>query len=54
MDFMSIAELRKIVDESTDQERQFLREYLSDKYPATDTLHCDEFDRIMREMDEGK
>ncbi len=51
---MSIAELKRIVDEISPEERQFLRLYLAEKYPERDTLHTDKFDGIMREMDEGK
>ena len=51
---MSAADLKKIVDESTPKERQFLRAYLAEAYPEDDTLNPAELDRRAQDMQEGK
>ncbi len=51
---MSATDLKKIVDESTPKERQFLRAYLAETYPEDDTFDPAELDRRMKEMDAGQ
>ena len=51
---MSAADLKKIVDESTPKERQFLRAYLAEAYPEDDTFDPAELDRRARDMQVGK
>lgn len=51
---MSVAELKQIVDRSTDEERHFLREYLADKYPEDTTFDPADLSRRMRDIDDGK
>lgn len=51
---MSAADLKKIVDESTPKERQFLRAYLAQSYPEDESLDPAELDRRMKDMDEGR
>jgi hypothetical protein len=51
---MSVAELKRIVDESSSEERRFLRAYLAEAYPDDDTFDGSELDRRMNEMESGK
>ena len=51
---MSATELKQFVDQSTPEERQFLRSYLSQAYPEDDTFDGAELDRRMRDLDGGR
>ena len=51
---MSTAELKKIVDDATDEEQQFLFACLSEKLHAHSQEELKELDRRLADMDAGK
>ncbi|MBI4660379.1 MAG: hypothetical protein HY735_16205 [Verrucomicrobia bacterium] len=51
---MSVAELKRIVDETTDEERLFLEAYLAHLRRASDPANAADLSRRMREIEAGK
>ena len=51
---MSVAELKRIVDKTSTEERLFLQAYLDHLARAGDPANAADLSRRMREMDAGK
>lgn len=51
---MSTAELKRVVDEATPEERLFLMHYLAHLRRVNDPEHARELGKRMKEMDRGK
>ena len=51
---MSVVELKRVVDESSEEERVFLAAYLQHVERASSPQNADNLDRWLREMETGK
>ena len=51
---MSVAELKRVVDDTTPDERLFLEAYLAHLHRRDDPANAADLARRMREMDAGK
>jgi hypothetical protein len=51
---MSVAQLKKIIDQTTTEERLFLRTYLSEAFPEDESVDAGRLDQRMKEMDTGR
>jgi len=51
---MSVAQLKQIIDQTTTEERRFLRAYLSEAFPEDESVDVARLDQCMSEMDAGK
>ncbi len=51
---MSAAQLKQFVDQTTTEERTFLRVYLSEAFPDDESVDAGRLDQRMKEMDAGR